>query len=86
MIAMAFDPQTSGGLMIAVPEPTGSGLVAELHRAGVSEACVSLAESPIHRASQLNLCRGKPELWIFSKSPLQRQQCAGSSIVRSATR
>ena len=40
MIAMAFDPQTSGGLLIAVPDADAIRLVAELHRAGVSEACI----------------------------------------------
>jgi selenide,water dikinase len=40
MSAMAFDPQTSGGLLIAVPADDATSMVAELHRAGVSEACV----------------------------------------------
>jgi selenide,water dikinase len=40
MISIAFDPQTSGGLLIAVPEREGISLVAALHRAGVAEACV----------------------------------------------
>ncbi len=39
MSAMAFDPQTSGGLLIAVPADEATPMVAELHRAGVSEAC-----------------------------------------------
>lgn len=40
IIAIAFDPQTSGGLLIAVPDRDAIGLVAALHRAGVSEACI----------------------------------------------
>jgi selenide, water dikinase len=40
MISIAFDPQTSGGLLIAVPEREGISLVAALHRAGVAEACI----------------------------------------------
>ena len=40
MIAIAFDPQTSGGLLIAVPDAGAIKLVAELHRAGVAEACI----------------------------------------------
>ena len=40
MIAIAFDPQTSGGLLIAVPDRDAISLVAALHRAGVSEACI----------------------------------------------
>ncbi len=40
MISIAFDPQTSGGLLIAVPEREGIGLVAALHYAGVAEACI----------------------------------------------
>ncbi len=40
MISIAFDPQTSGGLLIAVPEREGIGLVAALHHAGVAEACI----------------------------------------------
>jgi selenide, water dikinase len=38
--ALAFDPQTSGGLLIAVPDPEAIKLVAALHRAGVGEACI----------------------------------------------
>ncbi len=40
IIAIAFDPQTSGGLLIAVPDRDAIGLIAALHRAGVSEACI----------------------------------------------
>ena len=40
MISIAFDPQTSGGLLIAVPEHEGISLVAALHRAGIAEACI----------------------------------------------
>ena len=40
MIAIAFDPQTSGGLLIAVPDREAISLVAALHRAGIAEACI----------------------------------------------
>jgi selenide,water dikinase len=40
MITVAFDPQTSGGLLIAVPEREAITLVAALHSAGSSEACI----------------------------------------------
>jgi selenide, water dikinase len=40
MATIAFDPQTSGGLLIAVPDPEAIKLVAALHRAGVTEACI----------------------------------------------
>ncbi len=40
MIAIAFDPQTSGGLLIAVPDADAIKLVAALHRAGVADACI----------------------------------------------
>jgi selenide,water dikinase len=35
-----FDPQTSGGLLIAVPEKKATTLLEELHKRGVSEAVV----------------------------------------------
>lgn len=38
-LRMLFDPQTSGGLLIAVPAGGGQPLVDELHRAGYSQAC-----------------------------------------------
>ena len=40
MVAIAFDPQTSGGLLIAVPDREAIDLVAAMHRAGVAEACM----------------------------------------------
>ena len=40
MAVMAFDPQTSGGLLIAVPDREAIKLVAGLHDAGVGEACI----------------------------------------------
>lgn len=40
MIALAFDPQTSGGLLIAVPADESLALIRELHRAGVSDAVI----------------------------------------------
>ncbi len=38
MLDLCFDPQTSGGLMIAVPQSVGSDLLARLHAAGLPEA------------------------------------------------
>jgi len=35
-----FDPQTSGGLLIAVPEKKASKLLKELHTAGIKEATI----------------------------------------------
>ncbi len=40
MIAIAFDPQTSGGLLIAAPDRDAISLVAAMHRAGVGDACI----------------------------------------------
>jgi selenide,water dikinase len=40
MIALAFDPQTSGGLLIAVPADESLTLIRELHRAGVTDAVI----------------------------------------------
>jgi selenide,water dikinase len=47
-LEIAFDPQTSGGLMVAVPQGEGERLVAALHEAGVSAAAVigKVKESP----------------------------------------
>lgn len=35
---IVFDPQTSGGLLVAVPKAQGEGLLHELHNAGVKQA------------------------------------------------
>ena len=40
LVEVAFDPQTSGGLLIAVPESQVAALVARLHDDGVAEATV----------------------------------------------
>ena len=40
MISIAFDPQTSGGLLIAIPDRDAIRLVAALHGAGIAEACI----------------------------------------------
>ena len=37
---IVFDPQTSGGLMVAVPRGDGEKLVAALHGAGIGAAAV----------------------------------------------
>jgi selenide,water dikinase len=38
LVEMAFDPQTSGGLLIAVPQKSAPKLVGELHDAGLKYA------------------------------------------------
>ena len=40
MIALAFDPQTSGGLLIALPADESLTLLAQLHGAGVADAAI----------------------------------------------
>ncbi len=35
-----FDPQTSGGLLIAVPEPEGEMLLEKLQEKGIKEAAI----------------------------------------------
>jgi selenide,water dikinase len=40
MVALAFDPQTSGGLLISVPESQSVAMLAELHEAGCTDAAI----------------------------------------------
>jgi len=40
LVDLLYDPQTSGGLLIAIPHEKGQGLVEALHREGVSAARV----------------------------------------------
>jgi selenide, water dikinase len=40
MLDLCFDPQTSGGLLIAVPAPAAADLLGRLHAAGVADAAV----------------------------------------------
>ena len=40
MALMAFDPQTSGGLLMSVPEAEAIAMLAELHEAGCPEAAI----------------------------------------------
>lgn len=40
MAALAFDPQTSGGLLVALPEGQAMALLAALHRAGYPDAAI----------------------------------------------
>jgi selenide,water dikinase len=40
LVEIAFDPQTSGGLLIAVPESHASGVVAAMHSRGVQSATI----------------------------------------------
>jgi selenide,water dikinase len=35
-----YDPQTSGGLLMAIPKAKAAGLLEKLHKAGVNEAAV----------------------------------------------
>jgi selenide,water dikinase len=39
-LEIAFDPQTSGGLLVSVPEGQGNKVVAALKESGVSAACL----------------------------------------------
>ncbi len=40
MIELAFDPQTSGGLLVAVPEAESIAMLADLHEAGCADAAI----------------------------------------------
>ncbi len=40
MLDICFDPQTSGGLLIAVPEKSASAMIATLHEKGIAEAAI----------------------------------------------
>jgi selenide,water dikinase len=40
MVSLAFDPQTSGGLLISIPESQSVAMLAELHKAGCPEAAI----------------------------------------------
>jgi selenide, water dikinase len=40
MVALAFDPQTSGGLLISVPESQSVAMLGELHEAGCTDAAI----------------------------------------------
>ena len=40
MVALAFDPQTSGGLLISLPESQSVAMLAELHKAGCTDAAI----------------------------------------------
>jgi len=40
MVALAFDPQTSGGLLISVPEAQSVATLADLHKAGCADAAI----------------------------------------------
>ncbi len=40
MLDICFDPQTSGGLLVALPEATAATFVSRLHTAGMSDAAV----------------------------------------------
>jgi len=40
MVSLAFDPQTSGGLLISIPESQSVAMLAELQKAGCPEAAI----------------------------------------------
>ena len=40
MLDLCFDPQTSGGLLMAIPEAAAKDLLARLHAAGIAEAAI----------------------------------------------
>lgn len=40
MVALAFDPQTSGGLLISVPESQSVAMLAELHKTECTDAAI----------------------------------------------
>jgi selenide,water dikinase len=40
MLDLCFDPQTSGGLLVAIPEAMAGNLLERLHAAGISDAAV----------------------------------------------
>jgi selenide, water dikinase len=46
LVEVAFDPQTSGGLLIALPESQASGVIADMHSRGVTAAIVGHATAP----------------------------------------
>ena len=49
---LLFDPQTSGGLLVSIPDEAARGLIAALHGAGITEAriigSVDPPDGPIH--------------------------------------
>ena len=53
LLEVVFDPQTSGGLLIALPEKHAGNLVKKLRAAGIKSAAV------VGRA------RGKREAWVY---------------------
>ncbi len=50
---LLVDPQTSGGLMVAVPEDQADGLVLELKKEGSPEACVVGTVEPLEGGKRL---------------------------------
>ncbi len=40
LVDILFDPQTAGGLLIALPETEADGLVARMHAAGIADAAI----------------------------------------------
>ena len=54
LLDILYDPQTSGGLLIATPETDADGLLHRLHEAGVKDACI-IAEVVARPAGRLDL-------------------------------
>ncbi len=50
---IVYDPQTSGGLMVAVPHEQGEPLLHALHQGGVEQACVIGGVEPLEDATYL---------------------------------
>jgi selenide,water dikinase len=40
LVDILFDPQTAGGLLIALPEAAAEGLLRKMHAAGIAEASI----------------------------------------------
>ena len=57
MAAMIFDPQTSGGLFIALPEDDAMKLLADLHELGNTDAAI------VGRATVPAPSRSKSSSW-----------------------
>ena len=54
LVEIGFDPQTSGGLLIALPKADAPRLVAELHAGGVSAATI-VGHATDHQGTKVRL-------------------------------
>lgn len=57
-LSLAFDPQTSGGLLVACSQEAASGLVSKLHAAGLGDATIvgSLGRASGSSANAIEIC------------------------------